>query len=60
MKVVSVNALSNLHLLRDYYHRPVLRKVGKKRGVQASTVRSRYTDFCWYEHISNPVIVGSY
>ena len=40
-KVVPVNALSNLHLLRDYYHRSALRKVGKKHVVQASTIRSR-------------------
>ena len=41
MKVVPVNALSNL--LRDYYHRQSLRKVHKKHGVQASTIRSHYT-----------------
>ena len=48
MKVVPVNALSNLHLLRDYYHRPALRKVGKQHGVQASTIRSRYTSLNFF------------
>ncbi|XP_057300018.1 uncharacterized protein LOC130630515 isoform X2 [Hydractinia symbiolongicarpus] len=37
-----INPLSNMHLLRDYYHRPTFKTIGKKDGVQASTLRARY------------------
>ena len=43
-----VNPLSNLHLFRDYYHYPSFQMIGKKNGVQASTLRSRYTSLTFF------------
>ena len=48
MVVLPLNALSNLHLLRDFYHRPSVASIGKKHGVQASTIRSRYTSLSFF------------
>ena len=43
MVMFPINALTNLHSLRDNYHYPTFEMIGKTGGVQASTLRSRYT-----------------
>ena len=48
MQMFPVNPLSNLHLLRDYYHRPTFRMIGNKGGVQASTLRSRFVSMNFF------------
>ena len=42
------NALANLHLLRNFYHVPTYRMIGRKGGVQASTLRSRFTSLTFF------------
>ena len=43
-----VSPLSNLHLFRDYYDYPSFQMIGKKNGVQASTLRSKYTSVTFF------------
>ena len=42
MKIFPKYALANIHLFRDYYHRPTYKNIGKKGYVQADTLRARY------------------
>ena len=42
MKIFPKHALANIHLFRDYYHRPTYKNIGKKGYVQAGTLRTRY------------------
>ena len=48
MTILPVHPLSNLHLLRDFYHYPTFQMIGKRDGVQASTLRSRYTSLGFF------------
>ena len=41
-------ALGNIHLFRDFYHRPSFQVINKKDGVQASTLRARYISFGFF------------
>ena len=43
-----LNPLANIHLFRDFYHRPTYKRIGRKDGVQASTLRSRYVSFGFF------------
>ena len=48
MKMFPKNALSNIHLFRDCYHNPNFKLIGAKEGVQAGTMRSRYTSLGYF------------
>ena len=42
LTIFPINPLSNIHLFRDFYHRPTFKRIGTKTGVQASTLRARF------------------
>lgn len=50
MTIFPKNALQNIHLLRDCYHRPTFKDIGKKGCVQAGTLRSRYISLEFFIH----------
>ena len=43
-----VNGLCNVHLFRDFYHRPNFLRIGREDGVQASTLRARYVSLGFF------------
>ena len=48
MRIFPIHPISNLHLFRDYYHYPTFKMIGKKKGVQAGTLRSRFTSLIYF------------
>ena len=48
MQILPQCALGNIHLFRDFYHRPSFQMINKKGGVQANTLRARYVSFGFF------------
>ncbi|XP_057297196.1 uncharacterized protein LOC130626107 isoform X2 [Hydractinia symbiolongicarpus] len=48
LNMFPVNPMSNIHLFRDFYHRPTFKSIGKHGGVQASTLSSRYVSLGFF------------
>ena len=48
MQIFPQCALGNIHLFRDFYHRPFFRMINKKGGVQVGILPARYVSFGFF------------
>ena len=43
-----INPLYNIHLVRDFYHRPIYKRIDTKNGMQASTLHARSGSLAYF------------